>query len=90
MLPHCAEPTAAQALALALADAMVAALNRPFPLAAGQADIGTSVGIAHFPAHGQTVDELIAFADVGLYEAKHRGRNVWAYSPKAAPLQTGP
>ncbi|MFN4119758.1 diguanylate cyclase domain-containing protein [Acidovorax sp.] len=85
VLPQCAEPAAAQAIA----DAMVATLNQPFPLAAGQADIGTSVGIAHFPDHGQTVDELIAFADAGLYEAKHRGRNVWAYSPKTAPLHTG-
>ena len=84
VLPQCAEPVAAQAIA----DGMVATLNRPFPLAAGQADIGTSIGIAHFPQHGQTVDELIAFADAGLYEAKHRGRNVWAYSPKTAPLST--
>lgn len=84
VLPRCAEPEAAQAMA----DGMVATLNQPFALAAGQADIGTSIGIAHFPEHGQTVDELIAFADAGLYEAKHRGRNVWAYSPKEAPLQT--
>lgn len=85
VLPLCAEPSAAQAIA----DTMVRALNQPFALAVGQADIGTSIGIAHFPQHGQTVDELIAFADAGLYEAKHRGRNVWAYSPKTAPLHTG-
>jgi len=85
VFPRCAEATDAQAIA----NTMLKTLNEPFALAAGQADIGTSIGLAHFPEHGQTVDELIAFADAGLYEAKHRGRNVWAYSPKAAPLNTG-
>lgn len=85
VFPLCAETGHAQAIA----NTMLKALNEPFALAAGQADISTSIGLAHFPEHGQTVDELIAFADAGLYEAKHRGRNVCAYSPKAAPLHTG-
>jgi hypothetical protein len=35
------------------------------------------------------VDELNAFADARLHEAKHRGGNLWVSSPKAASLHTG-
>ncbi|MDF1484486.1 GGDEF domain-containing protein [Ramlibacter sp. H39-3-26] len=80
VLPTCGEPEAAQALA----GRMIGALTQRFPLAAGVADIGTSIGLAHFPRDGQSVDELIASADAGLYEAKRSGRNCWRYAPPAA------
>jgi len=34
-----------------------------------------SIGIAHFPADGDSIWKVIKFADVALYEAKHTGRN---------------
>ncbi len=34
-----------------------------------------SAGIATFPTHGETVDEIFNFADVALYRAKLKGRN---------------
>ncbi len=34
-----------------------------------------SVGVAAFPDHGQTVDELLRTADAALYRAKSAGRN---------------
>ena len=34
-----------------------------------------SAGIAAFPTHGETMDEVISFADAALYLAKARGRN---------------
>jgi diguanylate cyclase (GGDEF)-like protein/PAS domain S-box-containing protein len=37
--------------------------------------ITTSIGVAGFPEHGQTVAALLRAADVALYEAKHAGRN---------------
>jgi diguanylate cyclase (GGDEF)-like protein/PAS domain S-box-containing protein len=37
--------------------------------------ITISVGVAGFPAHGQSVNELIAAADAALYEAKNAGRD---------------
>lgn len=41
-------------------------------------DVGSitiSIGLAHFPAHGNTVEALLTAADKALYEAKNSGRN---------------
>lgn len=35
-----------------------------------------SVGVAAFPEHGSTSDELLKIADQCLYESKSRGRDV--------------
>jgi diguanylate cyclase (GGDEF)-like protein len=45
-----------------------------------------SMGMAEFPAHGDSGESLIAAADAALYEAKHAGRNRWAVArpPSAA------
>ena len=58
-----------------LAGRLVECLSQPFQLKADVASIGASVGIALFPAHADTVDELIACADSALYVAKQGGRN---------------
>lgn len=61
--------------AVELAGRFVSALARPFSLAAGEASIGTSVGIAVYPGHGESDEELIDCADRALYQAKSAGRN---------------
>jgi len=38
-------------------------------------DVTTSVGLATFPEHGTTADELLSAADEALYHAKAAGRN---------------
>ena len=38
-------------------------------------NITISIGLAHFPAHGITVDALLLAADKALYQAKSAGRN---------------
>jgi diguanylate cyclase (GGDEF)-like protein len=37
--------------------------------------VTVSVGVALFPEHGTTAEELIAAADAALYQAKDAGRN---------------
>ncbi len=37
--------------------------------------ISFSAGIATYPTHGETIDEIFNFADVALYRAKLKGRN---------------
>lgn len=44
--------------------------------------VSTSIGIALFPHHGEFVDDLVANADIAMYQAKTSGRNGWhIYSP---------
>jgi len=44
-----------------------------------------SIGLAAYPEHGDSVEELTQAADLALYLAKHEGRNrVVVYSPPAA------
>lgn len=39
--------------------------------------ISASIGIALFPAHGNNIHDLLAAADLAMYEAKALGRNAW-------------
>jgi len=36
-----------------------------------------SLGIALFPEHGRTAEELVSHADAAMYQAKHAGKNCW-------------
>jgi diguanylate cyclase (GGDEF)-like protein len=45
-----------------------------------------SIGVAEYPAHGDTPEELIASADAAMYQAKGQGRNrVLAAGGRAEP-----
>ena len=39
--------------------------------------ISASIGIALFPEHGDNIHDLLAAADLAMYEAKALGRNAW-------------
>ncbi len=39
--------------------------------------VSASIGIALFPAHGESVQELLSNADLAMYQAKERGRGSW-------------
>jgi diguanylate cyclase (GGDEF)-like protein len=59
---------------------LVAALRAPFGLAtpggaALEANVGASVGVALFPDHGATADEVVHAADDAMYQAKKGGKN---------------
>lgn len=38
----------------------------------------SSVGVAIFPEHGETAEDLVAHADAAMYQAKNQGKNTWA------------
>lgn len=44
----------------------------------------SSVGVAMFPQHGNTMGELVAHADAAMYQAKAAGKSTWRiYRPEA-------
>jgi diguanylate cyclase (GGDEF)-like protein len=65
--------------ALATAAHVHATLERSFALRGLPLEVATSIGIAHFPEHGDDVDTLLQRADVAMYLAKdaHAGTAVY-------------
>jgi diguanylate cyclase (GGDEF)-like protein len=65
--------------ALMEAERVHSALEMPFALRGLPLEIATSIGIAHFPEHGDDVDTLLRRADVAMYLAKeaHAGTVVY-------------
>ncbi|BDC50593.1 hypothetical protein F183_A29090 [Bryobacterales bacterium F-183] len=61
--------------AIEIANRLRSALWLPIPLAAEEVSIDGTVGIAMFPKHGRSDDDLIRAADVAMYSAKQEGRN---------------
>ena len=54
-------------------DRLVTHLAEPFRVAGHELRIGASVGIARFPADGESADELLRQADARMYLEKKRG-----------------
>jgi diguanylate cyclase (GGDEF)-like protein len=75
MLPEVRNPADAAVAARHL----VAQLSEPFKLAAGEAFVSASVGIALYPADGAKAEELLRNADLAMYNAKQAGRGQVAF-----------
>jgi diguanylate cyclase (GGDEF)-like protein len=81
ILPETDEAGARQA-----AERICAAVRRkPFGDASSPAiQLTVSAGVAVYPKHGVSASQLLAAADVALYEAKHAGRDTWRVSKEPA------
>jgi len=55
-------------------------LNRPIVMDDLDFSIRASIGIAHYPEHGEKIDELLSKADMAMYEAKRLRSQVYIYS----------
>jgi diguanylate cyclase (GGDEF)-like protein len=62
-----------------LAARLIEELSRPFDVEHHQLHVGTSVGIALWPANGLNADELLKNADLALYRAKADGRGTFRF-----------
>lgn len=61
-----------------LADRVVRAISQiPFRFEGQSLRLTTSLGIAYYPSHATEADELIARADLAMYQAKAAGKNTW-------------
>jgi diguanylate cyclase (GGDEF)-like protein/PAS domain S-box-containing protein len=61
--------------AIALALRITNAIAEPFELGGFEVNIGTSIGIAMAPEHGNEPEGLLKSADLALYAAKAQGRS---------------
>ena len=61
--------------AMRVAEDLRLALARPFVVEGHELAISASIGMALYPEHGATVDELASHADAAMYRAKEDGRD---------------
>jgi diguanylate cyclase (GGDEF)-like protein len=61
----------------ALADRILKTLGEPMKIEGHDIRVGSSIGIAIAPAHGNDSDELLKHADTALYRAKADGRRTF-------------
>jgi diguanylate cyclase (GGDEF)-like protein len=65
-----------------MADKVVASFNEPVAIAERQISVSMSVGLALFPEHGRSSQELIRRADEAMYLIKRTGKGAWSlWSP---------
>lgn len=68
----------------AVAQRLIDVVRQPIPLGGDEVSLGVSIGIAIFPEHAGTMDDLLAAADAGLYSAKRHGRGRFAWAHPAS------
>ncbi len=65
-----------------VAQRILAALSKPFPLDGHQLTMGVSIGMTAFPIDDQEIDGLLKHADAAMYRAKELGGQTYQlYSP---------
>jgi diguanylate cyclase (GGDEF)-like protein len=73
----------------ALAGRLIVSLSEPYQIDNREIVMSASIGIAQYPADGQTVDDLLTNADTALYRAKEAGHGTFrAYDPAMALLMS--
>ena len=58
------------------------ALEEPFVVAGSQLYVGASIGVALFPCHADTAEQLLQRADVAMYQAKGSRSGCCVYDPE--------
>jgi len=77
VLLHGAKP----AYVTRIAQKILAALEDPITYAGQPLDVGTSIGIAHYPQHGEDASVLLRNADIAMYVAKRTRSGFALYDP---------
>jgi diguanylate cyclase (GGDEF)-like protein len=63
-----------------MADKVVASFDEPLTITEGPISVSMSVGVALFPEHGHSSQELIRRADEAMYLIKRTGKGAWRLS----------
>ncbi|MBV9077370.1 MAG: EAL domain-containing protein, partial [Methylobacteriaceae bacterium] len=62
-----------------LAARIIERVQEPIAVGDYRLSLGVSIGIAHYPAHGRTVEDLVKNADAALYRVKQEGRGAFRF-----------
>ncbi len=62
-----------------IAEKVIHTVSQPIAINGEQAVVGTSIGIALFPEHGDDMDKLIKMADEAMYKVKNAGKNNFCF-----------
>jgi diguanylate cyclase (GGDEF)-like protein len=73
-------PGADEATAVSVGERIQAALGAPMDLAGVRLDIAASIGLAMYPAHADSADDLLRSADIAMYNAKDTRSRIAIYS----------
>jgi len=60
---------------------MISSLKEPITVVDMPLEVNASIGIACFPAHTDSIDELVRYADVSMYHAKKNRLGAFVYEP---------
>jgi diguanylate cyclase (GGDEF)-like protein len=70
---------------VALGEAVRTSVCEPISVEGKLVNVGATIGVARFPEHGTTADDLIRAADMAMYAAKQNGRgHVRVFEPSLA------
>jgi diguanylate cyclase (GGDEF)-like protein/PAS domain S-box-containing protein len=67
----------------AIAGKFLECLQQPFFLGTHEVHISASIGIALYPLHGESIDELLCHADMAMYQVKAQGKNGYGFYENA-------
>lgn len=68
-----------EALAASVSQRILGEMLHPFLLDGLGFSVQCSIGVAQYPSHGHTLDELIMQADTAMYRVKERGRGHYSF-----------
>ncbi len=69
--------------AVLVAEKFLESLRQPFELGGQMIHISASIGIAVYPADGDSIDELISNSDIAMYHAKGGGKDGHSFFEKS-------
>ncbi|WP_158592240.1 putative bifunctional diguanylate cyclase/phosphodiesterase [Noviherbaspirillum sedimenti] len=72
----------------AVAQKILASMERPFHVGGKEYAISASIGISTYPTDGSNVEALIKHADIAMYRAKNEGRGGFRYYSAAMAAQS--